>query len=32
VELSRHAVQDIHQHFPLAIRRHGSPPDVRVAT
>jgi hypothetical protein len=28
VELSRHAVQDIHQHFPLAIRRHGFPPDV----
>ena len=32
VELSRHAVQDIHQHFPLAIGRHGSPPDVPVMT
>ena len=24
VELSRHAVQDIHQHFPLAISSHGT--------
>jgi hypothetical protein len=32
VELSRHAVQDIHEHFPLAIGRHGHPPDVQVAT
>jgi hypothetical protein len=32
VELSRHAVQDIHEHFPLAIRRHSHPPDVQVAT
>jgi hypothetical protein len=32
VELSRHAVQDIHQHFPLAVGRHGYPPDVPVTT
>jgi hypothetical protein len=32
VELSRHTVQDIHQYFPLAIGRHGSPPDVPGTT
>jgi hypothetical protein len=32
VELSRHAVQDIYQHFPLAVGCHGSPPDVPVTT
>jgi hypothetical protein len=32
VELSRHAVQDIHQHFPLAVGRHGYPSDVPVTT
>ena len=32
VELSRHAVQDIHQHFPLAIGRHGHPPHTPVAS
>jgi hypothetical protein len=32
VELSRHAVQDIHQHFPFAVGRHGSPPDVPGTT
>ena len=32
VELSRHAVQDIHENFPLAISRHGYPPDVPVAS
>jgi hypothetical protein len=31
VELSRHAVEDIHKHFPLAIGSHDHPPDVHVA-
>jgi hypothetical protein len=32
VELSRHAVQDIHEHFPLAISSHDHPPDASVAS
>jgi hypothetical protein len=32
VVLSRHAVQDIHKNFPLAIGSHSHPPDVRVVT
>jgi hypothetical protein len=31
VELSRHAVQDIHENFPLAIGSHDHPPNVQVA-
>jgi hypothetical protein len=32
VMLSRHAVKDIHQNFPLAICGHVHPPYIQIAT